>query len=63
MVVPSASIGVPSQHAVLAAPVAFVVDQVSLFQLHVVPETVHFALAPPQHSPPKLFALHSSLLI
>ena len=63
MVVPSASIGVPSQQPVLAAPVAFVVDRISLFQLPVVPETFHPEFNPQQHSPPELYTLHSSLLI
>lgn len=63
MVVPSASIGAPLQRAVLAAPVVCVVDQVSLFQLPMALGTLRFELDPSQHSPPKLHAFYSSLLI
>jgi hypothetical protein len=63
MVLPNASIGIPLQHIVLAAPIAFVVNRVSMSQAPVIPDTPHSEFDAPQHSPPELYTLHSSLLI
>jgi hypothetical protein len=63
VVVPNASMGIPIQHIALAAPIALVVDRVSMSQAPVIPDTLHFEYDAPQHSPPELYTLHSSLLI
>jgi hypothetical protein len=63
VVFPNASIGIPIQHIVLAAPIALVVDRISMSQAPVIPDILHSEFEAPQHSPPKLYTLHSSLLI
>jgi len=54
---------VVTQHFALVAPIPMVVDQVSTVQVLVFPKIFHSELEAMQHSPPELYALHSSLLI
>jgi hypothetical protein len=53
----------PAEHAVLNVPVATVVDNLSAAEVVVFAEVFPLRFEAPQHSPPELYTLHSSLLI
>ena len=53
----------PATHVSLHAPVLFVVDVLPSPQVPQFSEATSAALPAPQHSPPELYALHSSFLI
>jgi hypothetical protein len=53
----------PATHVSLHAPVMFVADVLPSPLIFQLPEAARVNLAAPQHSPPELYALHSSFLI
>jgi hypothetical protein len=53
----------PVEHSVLSVPVAAVVDHLSAPGITVFAEVSLTRFEAPQHSPPELYTLHSSLLI
>jgi hypothetical protein len=53
----------PVAHVTLHAPVMVVTDVLALPQTTAYPEVSHLDFEAPQHSPPELYTLHSSLLI
>ena len=53
----------PVEHSVLNVPVAAVADHVSVAEVVVFAEASPSRFEAPQHSPPELYTLHSSLLI
>ena len=53
----------PAEHAALSVPVAAVVDNLSAPEVVVIAEFSLSRFEAPQHSPPELYTLHSSLLI
>lgn len=53
----------PVEHSVLNVPVAVVVDHVSALEITVFAEVPLSRFEAPQHSPPDLYTLNSSLLI
>jgi hypothetical protein len=53
----------PVEHRVLSVPFAAVVDHVSAPEIAVFAEVSLSRFEAPQHSPPELYTLHSSLLI
>lgn len=59
---PSPSV-LPVEHAALNIPVAAVVDNLSAPEVVVIAEFSPSRFEAPQHSPPELYTLHSSLLI
>jgi hypothetical protein len=59
---PSPSI-LPVEHTALHIPIAAVVDNLSAPEIVVIAEFSPSRFEAPQHSPPELFTLHSSLLI
>jgi hypothetical protein len=59
---PSPSI-LPVEHTALNVPVAAVVDNLSATEIVVIAEFSSSRFEAPQHSPPELYTLHSSLLI
>src|SRR6266436_3876939 len=58
----SASV-LPAEHSVLNVPVAVVADHLSATKVIVIAEVAPSRFEAPQHSPPDLYTLHSSLLI
>jgi len=54
---------VPVEHSVLSVPVVAVVDHLSTPENVVFAELSRSRFEAPQHSPPELYTLHSSLLI
>jgi hypothetical protein len=59
---PSPSV-LPVEHTALNVPVASIVDNTSASEVFVIAEFSPSRFEAPQHSPPELYALHSSLLI
>ena len=59
---PSPSV-LPVEHAASNVPVAAVVDNLSAPEVVVIAEFSPSRFETPQHSPPELYTLHSSLLI
>jgi hypothetical protein len=59
---PSPSV-LPVAHLTLHAPLVVVIDVLASPQATPYPEVSRFDFEPPQHSPPELYTLHSSLLI
>jgi hypothetical protein len=53
----------PVEHAALNVPVAAVVDNLSAPEVVLIAEFSPSRFEAPQHSPPELYTLHSSLLI
>jgi hypothetical protein len=53
----------PAEHSVLNVPVAVVADHLSATKVIVIAEVAPSRFEAPQHSPPDLYTLHSSLLI
>jgi hypothetical protein len=53
----------PAEHSVLNVPVAAVADHISAPEVLVFTEVSLSRFEAPQHSPPDLYTLHSSLLI
>jgi hypothetical protein len=53
----------PGEHTSLSVPVAAVVDNLSTPEVVVIAEFSPSRFEVPQHSPPELYTLHSSLLI
>jgi hypothetical protein len=53
----------PAEHSVLNVPVAAVVDHFSTPELPIFAQFSRLGFEAPQHSPPDLYTLHSSLLI
>jgi hypothetical protein len=53
----------PAEHSVLNVPVAAVVDHFSTPELPIFAQFSRLGFEAPQHSPPDLCTLHSSLLI
>ena len=53
----------PVAHVTLHAPVMVVTDLLASPQVTAYPEVSRLDLETPQHSPPELYTLHSSLLI
>jgi hypothetical protein len=53
----------PAAHVILHPPVMDVADILPTPQVWELPETARTEFAAPQHSPPELYTLHSSLLI
>jgi len=53
----------PAAHVTLHAPVMVVTDILASPQATLYPEVSHLDFEAPQHSPPELYTLHSSLLI
>jgi hypothetical protein len=59
---PSPSV-LPAEHIALNVPVVAVVDNLTAPEVVVIAEFSPSSFEAPQHSPPELYALHSSLLI
>jgi len=59
---PSPSV-LPVEHSVLNVPVAAIVEHLSAPEVIVFAEITPSGFEAPQHSPPELYTLHSSLLI
>jgi hypothetical protein len=53
----------PAQRSTLSVPVAAVVDHFSTPEVLIFTQVSRLAFEAPQHSPPELYTLHSSLLI
>ena len=53
----------PAEHSVLSVPVATVVEHLSAPAIVMLAEVSQLRFEAPQHSPPELYTLHSSLLI
>jgi hypothetical protein len=53
----------PAEHFVFNVPTAAVVDHLSVSEVLVFANTALSKFEAPQHSPPELYTLHSSLLI
>jgi hypothetical protein len=53
----------PAAHVTLHAPVMVVADILASPQVVAFPDPSRLEFAAPQHSPPKLYTLHASLLI
>jgi hypothetical protein len=53
----------PAEHSVLAVPVAAVLDHLSMPEVVAFADTSQARFEAPQHSPPELYTLYSSLLI
>jgi hypothetical protein len=53
----------PAQHAALSVPVTAVVDYFSIPEAPIFTQVSRLNFETPQHSPPELYTLHSSLLI
>lgn len=58
-----ASNALPAQHVDLGVPVIAGVDRVSKFEAPIFTQVFRLSLEAPQHAPPELYTLHSSLLI
>lgn len=63
MVSGDASNVLPAQHSTLSVPVAAVVDHLSTPEVPIFAPVSRVRSEAPQHSPPELYTLHSSLLI
>jgi hypothetical protein len=63
MASPSSPSVLPAAHVTLHPPAMIVADILASLQVIAVSEASPSDFAPPQHSPPELYALHSSLLI
>jgi hypothetical protein len=59
----NASNVLPAQHLTLSIPVTVVVDHFSTLDVPIFTQISRLGLEAPQHSPPELYTLHSSLLI
>lgn len=63
MVSANASNVLPAQHAALSVPVTAVLDHFSPPEVPIFAPVSRLRFEAPQHSPPELYTLHSSLLI
>jgi hypothetical protein len=63
MISPQSPSVLPVEHSVLSVPVVAVVDHLSAPENAVFAEVSRSRFNAPQHSPPELYTLHSSLLI
>jgi hypothetical protein len=63
MVSANASNVLPAQHSTLSVPVTTVVDHFSMPEAPIFTQVSRLSFEAPQHSPPDLYTLHSSLLI
>ena len=63
MVSPQSPSVLPVAHVTLHAPVMVVTDDLALTQAKPYPEVSRLDFEAPQHSPPELYTLNSSLLI